>query len=229
MQPTVSNVIIHPSWLELLNPAFQEVSFQQLKQKLLEERAEGITHYPPGSQIFNAFNTTPLNDVKVVILGQDPYHGPGQAHGLSFSVPQGIKPPPSLNNIFKAIHADLGIPIPSHGDLSSWATQGVLLLNAMLTVRAHEASSHKDIGWQEFTDYVIEKLAKHHNHMVFMLWGRFAQQKKHLIHGDHLILESVHPSPLSAHRGFLTNKHFSRCNDYLQNTNQEPIRWSLEP
>jgi len=224
----LSNIKIHSSWLELLEPAFQKDSFQKLKQQLLKERAEGTIHYPPGSQIFNAFNTTPLNDVKVVILGQDPYHGPGQAHGLSFSVPQGIKPPPSLVNIFKAIHTDLGIPAPTHGDLSTWAAQGVLLLNSMLTVRAHEASSHKDIGWQEFTDFVIEKLSRHHNHIVFMLWGRFAQQKEGLIQGDHLILKSVHPSPLSAHRGFLTNKHFSRCNDYLQKTNQGPINWSLE-
>lgn len=225
----MSNIKIHSSWFELLEPAFQKDSFQKLKQQLLKERAEGTIHYPPRSQIFNAFNTTPSNDVKVVILGQDPYHGPGQAHGLSFSVPQGIKPPPSLVNIFKAIHTDLGIPVPTHGDLSTWAAQGVLLLNSMLTVRAHEASSHKDIGWQEFTDFVIEKLSRHHNHIVFMLWGRFAQQKEGLIQGDHLVLKSVHPSPLSAHRGFLTNKHFSRCNDYLRNTNQQPINWALKP
>ncbi|MEC8627030.1 MAG: uracil-DNA glycosylase [Bacteroidota bacterium] len=219
---------IHSSWLELLNPAFQKDSFQNLREQLLKERAKGIVHYPPGSQIFNAFNTTPLNDVKVVIIGQDPYHGPGQAHGLSFSVPKGVKPPPSLVNIFKAITMDLGIPAPNHGDLTPWADQGVLLLNAMLTVRANEASSHKDIGWQRFTDYVIEKLSRHRDNIVFMLWGRFAQQKEGLIQGDHLILKSVHPSPLSAHRGFLTNKHFSRCNDYLQKTNQGPINWSLE-
>ena len=224
----MSTIKIHSSWLELLNPAFQEESFQKLKQQLLKERAEGITHYPPASKIFNAFNKTPLNNVKVVILGQDPYHGPGQAHGLSFSVPRGIKPPPSLVNIFKAIHADLDIPIPTHGDLSTWATQGVLLLNSMLTVRAHEASSHKDIGWQQFSDFVIEKLSRHHDHIVFMLWGRFAQQKEPLIQGDHLILKSVHPSPLSAHRGFLTNKHFSHCNDYLRKTNQQPINWALK-
>lgn len=224
----MSNIKIHSSWLELLNPAFQKDSFQNLKEQLLKERAKGIVHYPPGSQIFNAFNTTPLNDVKVVILGQDPYHGPRQAHGLSFSVPKGVKPPPSLVNIFKAITMDLGIPAPNHGDLTPWADQGVLLLNAMLTVRANEASSHKDIGWQRFTDYVIEKLSRHRDNIVFMLWGRFAQQKEGLIQGDHLILKSVHPSPLSAHRGFLTNKHFSRCNDYLQKTNQGPINWSLE-
>ena len=224
----MSNIKIHSSWLELLNPAFQKDSFQNLREQLLKERAKGIVHYPPGSQIFNAFNTTPLNDVKVVILGQDPYHGPGQAHGLSFSVPKGVKPPPSLVNIFKAITMDLGIPAPNHGDLTPWADQGVLLLNAMLTVRANEASSHKDIGWQRFTDYVIEKLSRHRDNIVFMLWGRFAQQKEGLIQGDHLILKSVHPSPLSAHRGFLTNKHFSRCNDYLQKTNQGPINWSLE-
>ena len=224
----MSNIKIHSSWLELLNPAFQKDSFQNLKEQLLKERGKGIVHYPPGSQIFNAFNTTPLNDVKVVILGQDPYHGPGQAQGLSFSVPKGVKPPPSLVNIFKAITMDLGIPAPNHGDLTPWADQGVLLLNAMLTVRANEASSHKDIGWQRFTDYVIEKLSRHRDNMVFMLWGRFAQQKEGLIQGDHLILKSVHPSPLSAHRGFLTNKHFSRCNDYLQKTNQGPINWSLE-
>ena len=225
----MSNIKIHSSWLELLNPAFQKDSFKNLKQQLLKERAEGIVHYPPGSQIFNAFDSTPLNDVKVVMLGQDPYHGPGQAHGLSFSVPQGIKSPPSLINIFKAIHADLGIPIPPHGNLSTWAAQGVLMLNAMLTVQAHKASSHKDIGWQEFTDFVIERVSKHHNHIVFMLWGRFAQQKEPLIQGDHLILKSVHPSPLSAHRGFLTNKHFSRCNDYLQRTDQKPIDWTIKP
>ena len=224
----MSNIKIHSSWLELLNPAFQKDSFQNLKEQLLKERAKGIVHYPPGSQIFNAFNTTPLNDVKVVILGQDPYHGPGQAQGLSFSVPKGVKPPPSLVIIFKAITMDLGIPAPNHGDLTPWADQGVLLLNAMLTVRANEASSHKDIGWQRFTDYVIEKLSRHRDNIVFMLWGRFAQQKEGLIQGDHLILKSVHPSPLSAHRGFLTNKHFSRCNDYLQKTNQGPINWSLE-
>jgi uracil-DNA glycosylase len=226
----MSNVApqIEPSWLEALNAEFDKPYFAAIKQFLLEEKKQGKTIYPPGQLIFNAFNLTPFHQVKVVILGQDPYHGAGQAHGLCFSVPQGIKPPPSLVNIFKEIETDIHIPPPAHGNLEHWARQGVLLLNAMLTVRANEPASHSKIGWEQFTDSVIKKLSDEKEGLVFLLWGRFAQNKETLIDGyRHSILKAAHPSPFSVHNGFFGCKHFSKTNLILQSRGLEPIDWSL--
>lgn len=221
------NPKIEESWKNILSDEFQKHYFTDLKKFLLQEKNK-YTIYPSGSQIFSAFDHTPFDDVKVVILGQDPYHGPGQAHGLCFSVPDGVPPPPSLINIFKEIKADLGIPLPGHGNLTQWAQQGVLLLNATLTVRANQAGSHQKKGWEVFTDKVIELLSQKRNNLVFLLWGNYAQQKKALINPEkHHIFTSVHPSPLSASRGFFGCKHFSRTNDYLMRKNMEPINWDL--
>lgn len=221
------NPTIDESWKKALWEEFQSDYFQNLKNFLVAERKHH-TIYPAGPNIFNAFDKTPLSDLKVVILGQDPYHGPGQAHGLCFSVPDGIKPPPSLVNIFKEIHADLQIPIPGNGNLESWASNGVLLLNASLTVRAHEAGSHQKQGWETFTNKVIEIVSHEKDHVVFLLWGRYAQAKKILIDSNkHLILESVHPSPLSAYNGFFGCKHFSKTNDYLREQGIEEVNWRL--
>ena len=197
-----------------------------LTEQVRREYAAG-TCYPPGKWIFNAFNLCPFDQVKVVIIGQDPYHEPGQAHGLSFSVQDGVMFPPSLQNIFKEIEADLGTPMPRNGDLTRWATQGVLLLNATLTVRAHQANSHATIGWQNFTDAAIKALAQERDHLVYMLWGGFARSKAYMIDKSrNLVLESVHPSPLSANRGGWFGQHqFSRCNDYLRQNGIEPIVW----
>lgn len=221
---------LEASWLELLSDQFQQPYFLQLKQKLAAEKQNGITIFPPGAQIFSALDLCPVENTKVVILGQDPYHNPGQAHGLSFSVPVGTPAPPSLVNIFKELEDDLGIPIPHHGNLESWARQGVLLLNATLTVQAHLAASHARLGWTHFTDCIIQRLSAQKQNLVFMLWGNHARAKKALItpHQGHLILETVHPSPLSAHRGFLGCRHFSTANDYLKHTGQTPIRWQLD-
>jgi len=184
--------------------------------------------YPPSHQIFNAFYSTPLNKVKVVILGQDPYHGSGQAHGLSFSVPDGVKQPPSLQNIFKELQSDIGCPIPKHGNLTPWAKQGVLLLNAVLTVRANEPASHQSKGWEQFTDHVILKLQTTRMHLVFLLWGKFAQSKKSLIDTSrHLVLEAAHPSPFSANSGFFGCAHFSKANEFLIQHHEVPIEWKL--
>lgn len=220
------NVQIEPSWKQWLEPEFETPYFQQLTQAVKREYHQGPC-YPPGHLIFNAFNLTPFGAVKVVIIGQDPYHEPGQAMGLSFSVPEGVVMPPSLINIFKEIHDDLGKPIPSNGDLTRWARQGVLLLNATLTVRAHIANSHQTLGWSIFTDAAIRALNAHRDHIVYMLWGGFAKSKRQLIDASHnCILESVHPSPLSANRGGWFGQHqFSKCNDYLRSVGKEPIDW----
>lgn len=223
------DVQIEPGWKSALSEEFSKPYFQELTTHIKADVRQGKAIYPPGKLIFNAFWQTPFDKVKVVILGQDPYHGPGQAHGLSFSVPEGVPPPPSLLNIFKALHHDLGIVPPRSGDLTPWARQGVLLLNAALTVVAHQANSHAAIGWHTFTDAVIRKLAEEKSGLVFLLWGNFAIQKQKLIDtGKHGILTAVHPSPLSAHRGFLTCKHFSKANDYLRANGEAPIDWQLE-
>ncbi len=218
-------VKIEASWKEQLSGEFQKEYFTKLIEFVRNEyQTQRI--YPPGKLIFNAFDQCPFNDVKVVILGQDPYHGPGQAHGLCFSVNDGIDFPPSLRNIFKEVQADTGATIPRSGNLERWAKQGVLLLNATLTVRAHQAGSHQRKGWEDFTDAAIRSLAENREHLVFILWGSYAIKKGEFIDPNkHLVLTSVHPSPLSASRGFFGNKHFSRANSYLQQHGQEPIVW----
>lgn len=216
------------SWLIHLAPEFDSPYMQQLKQFLLQEKAAGKIIYPASKNIFNAFNSTHLDQVKVVIIGQDPYHGPNQAHGLCFSVQKGIQVPPSLQNIFKEQQRDLGIAIPNHGCLQSWADQGVLLLNATLTVEQAKAGSHQGKGWEIFTDKAIELVSKVNQSVVFMLWGSYAQKKIDLIDTKkHLILKAPHPSPLSAHRGFMGCGHFSKANDYLNKINKAPINWGL--
>lgn len=222
------DVQIEDSWKQELQEEFNKPYFSGVVDYLKQEKAKGKIIYPPGGQIFNAFRHTPLDKVKVVILGQDPYHNPGQAHGLSFSVPDGIKPPPSLLNIFKEIQEDLGIAAPATGNLTYWADQGVLLLNAALTVEANQPNSHSQVGWHMFTDEVIRHISQAKEHVVFMLWGRFAQNKASLIDSSkHLVLKSAHPSPLSAYNGFFGCRHFSKANNYLQEHGQRPIDWSL--
>lgn len=221
------NPAIEESWKQRLADEFSASYFAQLKAFLVEEKSRHKV-YPPGSQIFNAFNFTPFEKVKVVILGQDPYHGPGQAHGLCFSVPDGIRQPPSLQNIFKEINQDLGIPVPANGNLEKLAKQGVLLLNATLTVRARQAGSHQNKGWEQFTDSAIKKLSTERKHLVFLLWGNYAIAKQELIDGSkHLILTSPHPSPFSANRGFFGNRHFSKTNNYLRENEIEEIDWRI--
>ena len=219
-------VSIEKSWKEALQKEFSKPYFLQLTENIHREYRE-TTCFPPGKLIFNAFNLCPFDDVKVVILGQDPYHEPGQAMGLSFSVPEGTMLPPSLINIYKEIELDMGKPVVKTGDLTRWAKQGILLLNATLTVRAHLANSHQRLGWANFTDAAIKALSEHRENIVFMLWGGFARSKKYLIDASrHFILESVHPSPLSANRGGWFGQHqFSRCNDYLMSKGIEPIVW----
>jgi len=220
--------VIEESWKAMLSEEFNAAYFVALKDFLISEK-ERFQVYPPGALIFSAFNLTPFHDVKVVLLGQDPYHGPGQAHGLCFSVPDGISQPPSLQNIFKEIHDDLGLPIPKSGNLENWARQGVLLLNATLSVRAHQAGSHQNRGWEEFTDAAIRKLSAEKEHLVFLLWGNYAIAKESLIDGTkHLVLKSPHPSPFSASRGFFGNKHFSKTNVYLRNHGISEIDWHLD-
>lgn len=219
------NVQIEESWKEVLSPEFEKDYFIRLTDFVRQEY-QTTTVYPPGKLIFNAFNLCPYPKVKVVIIGQDPYHGPGQAHGLCFSVNDGVPFPPSLQNIFKEIQSDLGSPIPETGNLTRWAEQGVLMLNATLTVRAHQAGSHQRRGWEEFTDAAIRALAENREHLVFILWGAYAQKKGAFISRDrHLMLTSVHPSPLSAYHGFFGNKHFSRANAYLEAHGETPIVW----
>jgi len=219
------NPQIEESWKEILIDEFNKPYFSQLKDFLVEEKKQHII-YPPGPLIFNAFNKTPFDKVKIVLLGQDPYHGPGQAHGLCFSVPEGVQPPPSLINIFKEINSDLGIPVPPNGDLIRWAEQGVLLLNAILTVRAGQASSHREHGWEQFTDAVIKSISDKKSGVVFLLWGKYARSKKALIDGNkHLILEAPHPSPYSADYGFFGCRHFSKANNYLVQQGKEPVKW----
>jgi uracil-DNA glycosylase len=222
------DVKIEPRWKEVLNPEFSKPYFRQIVLHLRTEKSQNKIIYPPGGLIFNAFENTPIDKVKVVILGQDPYHGPGQAHGLCFSVPDGIAQPPSLVNIFTELHNDLGVPIPKHGNLTKWAQQGVFLLNASLTVRAAEPMSHSKIGWAEFTDCVIRKISEQKGHVVFMLWGKFAQEKRVLIdESKHLILKAAHPSPLSASAGFMGCRHFSKANEYLVKNGIDPVDWKL--
>lgn len=219
------DVQIEESWKQILSAEFEKDYFHQLTDFVRNEY-RSTTVYPPGKLIFNAFNLCPFEQVKVVIIGQDPYHGPGQAHGLCFSVNDNVPFPPSLRNIFKEIQDDLGKPIPESGNLTRWAKQGVLLLNATLTVRAHQAGSHQRRGWEEFTDAAIRALAEQREHLVFILWGAYAQKKGAFIdRSRHLVLTSVHPSPLSAHNGFFGNRHFSRANEYLQQHGQTPIEW----
>ena len=219
------NVRIDESWRERLQSEFDAPYFAQLTDFVRHEYATTRV-YPPGSQMFAAFDACPFDKVKVVILGQDPYHEPGQAHGLCFSVNDGVPFPPSLQNIFKEIHDDIGTPVPMSGDLTRWANQGVLLLNATLTVRAHQAGSHQNKGWEQFTDAVIHRLAQERENLVFILWGAYAQRKGEFIdRSRHLVLQSPHPSPLSAHRGFFGNRHFSRINEYLTAHGIEPILW----
>ena len=220
------NVQIEATWKKQLLTEFDKAYFQQLTSAVRQEYQK-TTCYPPARLVFNAFNLCPFDRVKVVIIGQDPYHEPGQAHGLSFLVQDGVAFPPSLQNIFKEIEQDLGTPIPSSGNLTRWAEQGVLLLNATLTVRAHAANSHSTLGWQQFTDAAIRALAAGREHLVYMLWGGYARSKAYMIPKDrNLVLESVHPSPLSANRGGWFGQHqFSRCNDYLASNGIEPIQW----
>ena len=219
------NVRIDESWRERLQSEFDAAYFALLTDFVRHEYATTRV-YPPGSQMFAAFDACPFDKVKVVILGQDPYHEPGQAHGLCFSVNDGVPFPPSLQNIFKEIHDDIGTPVPMSGDLTRWANQGVLLLNATLTVRAHQAGSHQNKGWEQFTDAVIHRLAQERENLVFILWGSYAQRKGEFIdRSRHLVLQSPHPSPLSAHRGFFGNRHFSRTNEYLTAHGIEPILW----
>ncbi len=218
-------VKMEQSWKAHLQEEFEKPYFKSLTH-FIRKAYENSTVYPPAKLIFNAFDRCPFDEVKVVIVGQDPYHEPGQAHGLCFSVNEGIQLPPSLVNIYKEIANDLGKPIPRSGNLEKWARQGVLLLNATLTVQAHRAGSHQGKGWEEFTDAAIRHLAEERDHLVFILWGAYAQRKGERIDANrHLILRSPHPSPLSAHRGFFGNKHFSKANDYLSATGQEPIDW----
>jgi len=221
------DVKIEPSWKNILNDEFEKPYFQDIVSFLKAEKALGRIIYPPGKLIFHAFEATPFDKVKLVLLGQDPYHGQGQAHGLAFSVPFGIKPPPSLVNIFKELQTDLGLSIPNHGNLENWTRQGVFLLNAALTVRAAEPNSHSKIGWHEFTNRVIEKISAQKENVVFLLWGKFAQEKQQLVdEARHLVLRAAHPSPYSADN-FFGCKHFSKANEYLVQNKIEPIDWSL--
>lgn len=222
------SVQLDDSWMQALASEFEQPYMQQLSAFLRTEKTAGKQVYPAGGLIFNALNLTPLPAVRVVILGQDPYHGPGQAHGLSFSVPAGVPAPPSLQNIFKELQRDLNISVPDHGCLESWARQGVLLLNTALTVEAGQAGSHAKSGWHRFTDRIIEVINAECEYVVFMLWGAHARSKTVLLDPKkHLILTSAHPSPLSAYRGFLGCGHFSRCNQFLQQVGREPINWQL--
>ncbi|MBQ2506933.1 MAG: uracil-DNA glycosylase [Bacteroidaceae bacterium] len=219
------DVKIESGWKAQLESEFEKPYFRNVTSFVRQEYATTIV-YPPGRLIFNAFNLCPFDKVRVVIIGQDPYHEPGQAHGLCFSVNDGVPFPPSLQNIFKEIHDDIGTPIPTSGNLTRWAQQGVLLLNATLTVRAHQAGSHQNKGWEEFTDAVIRQLNEHREHLVFILWGSYAQRKGSIIdRNKHLVLSSAHPSPLSAYRGFFGNHHFSQANAYLEKNGIPPIQW----
>jgi uracil-DNA glycosylase len=221
---------LEPGWLNVLSDELEKPYMKELKGFLLEEKQKGFAVYPKGADIFNAFNHTPFNKVKVVILGQDPYHGQGQAHGLSFSVQKGITVPPSLKNMYKELADEFkDFKIPNHGNLTAWADQGVLLLNATLTVRAHEAGSHQKRGWETFTDHVISILSKERKGIVFLLWGKYAQQKESLIDPHkHHILKAAHPSPFSAHNGFFGSNHFRKANELLVQENQQPIKWQIE-
>lgn len=220
---------LEPGWLSVLGQEFEKPYLLNLKSFLLEEKQKGFSVYPKGADIFNAFNHTPFDQVKVVVLGQDPYHGTGQAHGLSFSVQKGMAVPPSLKNMYKELATEFAdFKIPNHGNLTFWADQGVLLLNATLTVRAHEAGSHQNKGWEIFTDKVIAELSEQRKGIVFLLWGRYAQQKEHLINTQkHHILKAAHPSPFSAYNGFFGSGHFAKANTFLVEQGLEPINWQI--
>ena len=221
------NPQIHESWRKVLSDEFSSPYFQRLKDFLIEEKKNHLV-FPSGAHIFEAFNRTPFDKVKIVILGQDPYHGEGQAHGLCFSVPSGISLPPSLQNIYRELQTDTGLPFPLTGNLSGWAAQGVLLLNATLTVRANQAGSHQGRGWEIFTDAVIRKLSEQRQHLVFLLWGNYAREKKSLIDlNKHFVLEAPHPSPLSVYRGFYGCKHFTRANEILAENGISPVDWQV--
>ena len=225
---TQTAVKLHPGWMAELGEEFDKDYMRGLKQFLIAEKGAGKVIYPPGSQWFAAFNTTPFDQVKVVILGQDPYHGPSQAHGLCFSVLPGVDIPPSLRNIYQELHNDLGIVPPAHGCLTHWAEQGVLLLNATLTVERSNAGAHQGRGWEQFTDCAVQALNAQRSGIVFLLWGSYAQKKGAIIDtSKHLVLKAPHPSPLSAHRGFFGCRHFSKTSDYLQRQGQQPIDWQL--
>jgi uracil-DNA glycosylase len=225
---TEDRIRIEPQWKEVLKGEFSKESMQKLREFLIAEKARGKVIFPPNPEIFTAFNSTPFDRVKVVILGQDPYHGPHQAHGLSFSVPVGVRPPPSLMNIYKELKSDLGIPPPPHGHLKHWADQGVLLLNSVLTVEQDKAGSHQNKGWEILTDAAIRELNVRRENLVFILWGAYAQKKGQFIDRQkHCVIESVHPSPLSAHRGFFGSKPFSKTNNYLLSKGLAPIDWQL--
>lgn len=225
--PTVSPKI-EASWKKVLQEQFDSQYFQELKQFLLTERKSHQV-FPPGNRIFAAFDAVPFHKVKVVIIGQDPYHGPGQANGFCFSVNRGVTVPPSLKNIYKELHSDLNIPVPAHGDLSAWTEQGVLLLNAVLTVRARQPQSHQGRGWETFTDYAIKQLSEQRKNIVFLLWGRSAQNKIQLIDTNrHFVLKAAHPSPYSANKGFFGCSHFSKTNTLLQQTGQNPVDWTIK-
>lgn len=225
-QTDTSSIQLPKDWLELIGQEFSKPYMQQLKAFLKQEKDAGRIIYPRGADIFNAMQHTPFAGVKVVILGQDPYHGEGQAHGLSFSVRKGVRMPPSLMNIYKEIAAEYNVPMPKCGDLTPWAKQGVLLLNATLTVQQAMAGSHQNKGWEEFTDTIIRTINAHHEHVVFMLWGSYAQKKGAFIdRNKHLVLQAPHPSPLSAHRGFLGCGHFQKANDYLSAHQRPTIDW----
>lgn len=223
------NVQIEQSWKTVLNPEFEKPYFGNIVEFLKTEKAQKKTIYPPGPLIFNAFQQTPFDKVKVVMLGQDPYHGPGQAMGLCFSVPDGVPAPPSLVNMYKELHSDIGMPIPTTGNLLHWAQQGVFMLNATLTVRAGEANSHSHIGWGNFTDAVIQTISEKKKGIVFLLWGKFAQSKEVFIDkSKHFILKAAHPSPLSAYNGFFGCKHFSKTNELLTKQGLAPIDWTVQ-
>ena len=220
---------LEPSWLQYLQDEFDSQYMQKLSEFLREQKAQGKVLFPPGDQIFAALNAVPLAQLKVVVLGQDPYHGPGQAHGLCFSVQEGVAVPPSLRNIYKELQTDLGCDIPNHGYLASWAEQGILLLNSVLTVEQGQAASHQGKGWERFTDKVIEVSNTHCQGLVFLLWGSYAQKKGAVIdRNKHLVLQAPHPSPLSAHRGFLGCRHFSQANAYLESQSKSPIDWQIK-
>lgn len=224
-----ASIKLHPEWLAVLAEEFAQDYMRKLKAFLLERKHAGAVIYPPGPEIFKALDSTPLSRVKVVILGQDPYHGPGQAHGLCFSVPEGVPPPPSLVNIFRELESDLGISMPRHGHLQRWAEQGVLLLNAVLTVERGQAGAHQGKGWERLTDAVVAAVNRHCRHVVFLLWGAHAQRKGAAIDTSrHLVLKAPHPSPLSAHRGFLGCRHFSQANRWLLGQGLEPVDWTLD-
>lgn len=226
--PTSREIQLEASWKSRLAGEFEQDYMQQLRDFLLQRKRAGATVYPPGGEIFNALNSTSFEQVKVVILGQDPYHGPGQAHGLCFSVKPGVRPPPSLQNIYRELEDDLGVAPARHGYLQSWADQGVLLLNAVLTVERGQAGAHQGKGWERFTDQIVQRLDQDRDGLVFLLWGAPAQRKgAHVDGGRHLVLKAPHPSPLSAHRGFFGCRHFSRANDYLQSRGVSPIDWQL--